>query len=78
MFVRRQAQRLGLKGWVRNLRDGRVEAVAVGTHSALTELEGLMKEGPANAVVEAMVVGDGRNHDGPNLNSDFELRPDHG
>jgi acylphosphatase len=45
-FVQRQAAELGVTGYVRNLDDGRVEAVAVGTPAQLAELAGYLHRGP--------------------------------
>jgi acylphosphatase len=57
MFVRRHAARLKIKGWVRNLSDGRVEAWGHGPKEALAEFESLLREGPPNAMVETLMVG---------------------
>lgn len=46
------AQRLGLTGWVRNLRDGRVELIACGAPEKLQELEHWLWQGPPHARVE--------------------------
>ncbi len=46
------ARRLGVTGWVRNLPDGRVEALAQGSPSALQEFEKWLWQGPENALVE--------------------------
>lgn len=51
-FAARHAEQLGLRGWVRNLRDGRVEVVAVGDPDRLMELERLLVAGPRSASVE--------------------------
>lgn len=51
-FTRVIAQKLGLKGWVRNLEDGRVEAVIEGEKSKILELIEKLKEGPTVAKVE--------------------------
>ncbi|MEW6330678.1 MAG: acylphosphatase [Pseudomonadota bacterium] len=45
------ARRLGLTGWVRNLRDGRVELVACGEEAPLEELERWLWQGPPRARV---------------------------
>ncbi len=50
-FVLRQAQALGLAGWVRNLRDGRVEVLAAGGEGAMAALEGRLWSGPPTAQV---------------------------
>ncbi len=53
---RRHAQGLGLKGWVRNLDDGRVEAVLQGTRE---QVEGMIQwcyRGPSEAQVTDIAV----------------------
>ncbi|WP_019623663.1 acylphosphatase [Thioalkalivibrio thiocyanoxidans] len=52
--TREQAQALGLKGYARNLPDGRVEVLAVGTPDALDRLEAWLGEGPRMARVEGL------------------------
>lgn len=51
-WVVRTAQRSGLTGWVRNLRDGRVEILAAGEDTALGLLVEACREGPPLARVE--------------------------
>jgi acylphosphatase len=51
-----QARRLALRGWVKNLPDGRVEVVAAGPADALTELTGWLWEGPPAARVDGVQV----------------------
>ena len=51
-FVVREADRLGLAGYARNLEDGRVEIVAEGADAALASLEAALREGPSFARVE--------------------------
>lgn len=46
------ATRLGLRGWVRNLPDGRVEAIAEGPRARLEQLIAWCHEGPPAARVE--------------------------
>lgn len=50
------AQNLGLVGWVRNLRDGRVEIAAEGPKSALEQLIAWCHEGPPHARVDNVDV----------------------
>lgn len=45
---------LGIHGYARNLRDGRVEVVAEGKPESLAELEKWLRHGPADARVEAV------------------------
>ena len=52
----KQAQRLQLDGWVRNLADGRVEVVAAGSPMAVAELAGWLWQGPPAARVDAVHV----------------------
>ena len=51
-FVLREAKRRGLRGFVRNLRDGSVEVITAGTAEALEELGRMLEQGPAHAQVE--------------------------
>jgi acylphosphatase len=50
------AQRLDLKGWVRNLQDGRVEILCEGLRERLEELLEWCRTGPANARVTGVEV----------------------
>lgn len=54
--TRGEAQRLGLRGWVRNRADGSVEAVAVGDDAQLDSLERWARRGPPAARVESVDV----------------------
>lgn len=52
-FIREHAERLALRGWVRNAPDGRtVELVAEGEQSAVEELLRLAEDGPPGARIE--------------------------
>ena len=55
-FTRRQASRLGVEGWVRNLYDGRVEAVLAGNQGAVEKLINNLQEGPSLARVENIEI----------------------
>jgi acylphosphatase len=50
-FVLREAERLGVAGFARNLPDGSVEVVAEGTEELLGELEARLRSGPSFASV---------------------------
>ncbi len=51
-FVREEARRLGLSGWVRNLSTGEVEVAAGGTEEFLERLRTAVAVGPTGATVE--------------------------
>lgn len=53
-FVQREADRLGLTGYARNLSDGRVEVVADGATADLHALETALRQGPRQASVSAV------------------------
>lgn len=53
-----QARQAGLAGWVRNRRDGSVEALVSGNDAAVTLLLSLCWEGPASSRVDTVEVTD--------------------
>jgi len=53
-FVERQARKRGLRGWVRNRRDGTVEALFIGDEPALRDMEASCRRGPSLAVVSRL------------------------
>ena len=57
--TREKAQELNLKGWVKNLPDGSVEALFEGPSEKVREMLGWCEEGPRHASVE-------------NVDTDFE------
>ena len=65
-----QARLLGINGWVRNHRDGSVEAVIAGDPAQLEAMLDWSRSGPAGAAVDNVMIetasGDFQ---------DFELRP---
>ena len=65
-----QARLLGIRGWVRNRRDGSVEAVIAGDPAQLEAMLDWSRSGPAGAAVDDVMIeiasGDYQ---------DFELRP---
>jgi acylphosphatase len=54
--TRRHAQQRGLAGWVRNNRDGTVEAVFEGEEEAVERLVDWCREGPRGAYVTSVDV----------------------
>jgi acylphosphatase len=59
-FVEREAQILGIAGWVRNNHDGSVEVLAQGTRDQLLGLHSRLRDGPRAARVDAVEVSDAR------------------
>ncbi|RLF76542.1 acylphosphatase [Thermococci archaeon] len=53
-FVQKNANRLGLTGWVKNLADGRVEAELEGDKEVIEKMLMLMRQGPAAARVDSL------------------------
>jgi acylphosphatase len=51
-WTKSQSENLGIKGWVRNLSDGRVEVLAQGSEDALEELKKRLFNGPTMSRVE--------------------------
>jgi len=60
VFYRQNAQRiahsLGVRGWIRNLDDGRVEAIVEGPEKAVREMLEWMRHGPPLARVDRVEV----------------------
>ncbi len=56
VFVERSAVALGLDGWVRNRRDGGVEAVVSGAGDAVDELVARCRAGPTASRVDRVEV----------------------
>ena len=54
-----RAHKLNIKGWVRNLEDGRVEIVAIAQDStSMNELIAFLEIGPTAANVEDLIIED--------------------
>jgi len=56
--MRYQAERLGITGWVRNRRDGSVEAVVDGESAAMEAIIAWARTGPRSAYVATVDVSD--------------------
>ncbi len=70
-FVDGRARALGLEGWVRNRRDGGVEAVIAGPAASVETMLTLCRAGPRDAHVEMLRVLETGVEAGPG----FEVRP---
>jgi acylphosphatase len=57
-FAGRAAARLGLKGFAKNLRDGRVEVYGIGTLESLAAFRTELLRGPQGATVTAVMEED--------------------
>ncbi|MGC2209757.1 MAG: acylphosphatase [Candidatus Korobacteraceae bacterium] len=57
-FVEREAQLIGVGGWVRNRDDGAVEVLASGTDEQLGTLYDKLREGPRAARIDGVDVDD--------------------
>lgn len=62
-FVEHEAHRHGLHGWVRNRRDGSVEAVFAGSRDAVEVMVEACRRGPYSAQVDALDHRDGSEAD---------------
>lgn len=56
--TQQKAQELGVSGWVRNLQDGRVEAVFEGDEEKIEKIMQWCRKGPEYAAVKDMEVTD--------------------
>jgi acylphosphatase len=70
-FAERTARHLGLRGFVRNLPDGRVEAVAAGRDDAVAAFITTLRQGPAAGRVDGLEIGEATLED---TVSRFEIR----
>jgi len=70
-FVEREAQRRGIRGWVRNRRDGSVETLLIGESTLLAEMEAQCRRGPAFARVASVERLEAEDDGSP----DFDQRP---
>jgi len=63
-FVQREAQTLGIGGWVRNDPQGAVEVLATGSEEQLAALAARLRTGPRGARVDAVEQSDAAALDG--------------
>ena len=57
-FTWQYALKIGVTGFVRNLADGYVEVVAVGSESQIDTLNAWLQHGPCTAIVDDVFVED--------------------
>jgi acylphosphatase len=75
-FVEHHARQRNLEGWVRNRRDGTVEAVFAGPVHAVDGMIGACKAGPPGARVDALDQREGNEADlTPRAGEKFSCRP---
>jgi len=70
--MQREATRIGVRGWVRNCRDGSVEALVQGNDAAIAAITDWARHGPPGARVEEVRVA---NADAEENLASFEQRP---
>ncbi len=58
-FMIRTARELGITGWVRNRRDGSVEAMVSGAPDAVEKIIAWARRGPPGAVVTDVRIAEG-------------------
>lgn len=73
VWTQRTAVALGLRGWVRNRRDGSVEAALFGPPASVEEMIGRCHDGPPGAAVLRVEVDD--DPQGQRDLVGFEVRP---
>ncbi len=73
--TRREAQKRGVDGWVRNLSDGRVEAVFQGPRADVDAMIGFVHKGPPRARVDDVQVERSEDPDHALQGQGFEVRP---
>lgn len=66
-YTEQEANRLGIRGWVRNMPDGSVEACIAGNETQMCAMKRWLQHGPSYASVEHVEFADAslpENHNG--------------
>jgi acylphosphatase len=74
-FTQDEAERLHVSGYVRNLRDGRVEVYAIGSADNLTRLRTIIERGPRGAMIQN--VDEESAEINPKFAEEFSITYDH-
>jgi acylphosphatase len=69
--TKKTADNLGVKGWVRNLPDGKVEVIAEGDKDKINSLIKFLKTGPERAKVDDLDI---KNQDFEGEFEDFRIK----
>jgi len=78
-FAQKQAQSLEIKGWTRNIADGRVEIFASGLEARLDQFCDILRQGPQFSLVQDVlvkIVEEGSFKDFKIISDGFEIHPD--
>jgi acylphosphatase len=70
-FTKGKALELGVKGWIRNLPGGGIEAVLEGERRSVGEMLSSMKSGPGGAMVSGMEIAELRCKGFPEFKIEF-------
>jgi len=70
-YIKKKADELGIKGWIRNLDDGRIEAVFEGEENNVKIILEYCKKGPISAEVKNL---DMKKEEYKNEFKDFEIK----
>lgn len=68
-YVHREAEPLGLRGWVRNTEDGHVEVVAAGEEAQLESLAEALRRGSRGSRVDDVLIHELNEQENENLGS---------
>jgi len=70
-FTNRNAKELGIKGWIRNTEDGKVEAVFQGDENNIQRMIELCRHGPSSSHVKDIKIVES---DENKIYDDFSIR----